>query len=76
MTVAFAGSGGKTTAIFQIARELLQQKKHRVDNLTEANETVIVTTTTHFGSSQISLSDKHQILDTNQVFDDHDPTQS
>ena len=70
MTVALAGSGGKTTAIFLIARELLDRKKNTGEDLPEANQTVIVTTTTHFGISQISLADKHWILDPNQVFKD------
>jgi molybdenum cofactor cytidylyltransferase len=44
-TVAFVGAGGKTTAIFQLARELIQP--------------VLVTTTTHLGEWQIPLADHH-----------------
>ncbi len=70
MTIAFAGSGGKTTAIFQIARELLVRNINSAEILPEENKTVIVTTTTHFGISQISLADKHLILEPDQVFND------
>jgi molybdenum cofactor cytidylyltransferase len=70
ITVAFAGSGGKTTAIFQIARELLEGKNKSGDNRPVIIEPVIVTTTTHFGISQISLADKHLIADTEQGFNE------
>ncbi len=42
---AFVGAGGKTTAIFQLARELAPP--------------VVVTTTTHLGVWQIPLADHH-----------------
>ena len=45
--VAFIGAGGKTTAIFQLARQL--------------EGPVIVTATTHLGVWQIPLADKHII---------------
>ena len=45
--VAFIGAGGKTTAMFQLAREL--------------SPPVIVTSTTHLGTWQISLADHHFI---------------
>jgi molybdenum cofactor cytidylyltransferase len=51
--VAFAGSGGKTTAIFQVAREMNGNK----------DQTVIVTTTTHFGVWQVPLADRHIVAD-------------
>lgn len=44
---AVAGAGGKTTALFQIARQFTGP--------------VIVTTTTHFGEWQIPLADRHII---------------
>ena len=47
--IAFAGAGGKTTAIFQLARELASP--------------VIVTATTHLGIWQIPLADKHIIAE-------------
>ena len=45
--IAFVGAGGKTTAIFQLARELPPP--------------VLVTTTTHLGAWQIPLADHHII---------------
>src|SRR5512135_2482526 len=45
-TVAFVGAGGKTTAMFQLARDLPPP--------------VLVTTSTHLGNWQISLADQHQ----------------
>ena len=47
-TIAFVGAGGKTTALFQLAREL--------------NGPVIVTATTHLGAWQIPLADSHIIV--------------
>ena len=49
--VAFTGAGGKTTAVFRLARELL-----------EVSVTVLVTTTTHFGVDQLQLGDRHLAL--------------
>jgi molybdenum cofactor cytidylyltransferase len=43
--VAFTGAGGKSTALFQLAREL--------------SPTVVVTATTHLGAWQISAADYH-----------------
>jgi molybdenum cofactor cytidylyltransferase len=45
--IAFVGAGGKTTALFQLAREF--------------SPPVIVTATTHIGSWQIPLADRHII---------------
>lgn len=50
--LSFAGSGGKTTALFQLARQFLEQKKCSV---------VYVTATSHLGVSQIPLADHHII---------------
>jgi molybdenum cofactor cytidylyltransferase len=47
--VAFVGAGGKSTAMFQLAREL--------------KPPVLVTTTTHLGIWQIPLADEHIIAD-------------
>jgi len=47
--IAFVGAGGKTTALFQLARELKQP--------------VIVTATTHLGAWQTSLADHHIIAE-------------
>ena len=54
--VAFVGAGGKTTAMFKVARELAP---------------CIVTTTTHLGAWQADLADQHIIIskaeDVNQL---------
>ena len=47
--IAFVGAGGKTTAVFQLARELTPP--------------VLVTSTTHFGFWQIPLADKHIVAE-------------
>lgn len=44
-TVAFIGSGGKTTALFQLARQM--------------ESPIIVTATTHLGAWQTALADRH-----------------
>jgi len=49
-SIAFVGAGGKTTAMFQLAREL--------------GGKVIVTATTHLGAWQIPLADRHIIAET------------
>jgi molybdenum cofactor cytidylyltransferase len=51
-SIAFVGAGGKTTALFRAARELLP-----VSGEEGQNKTVIVTTTTHFGHWQAGLAD-------------------
>lgn len=50
--LSFVGSGGKTTALFQLALQLLNQKK-----------LILVTATTHLGTWQTSLADHHIIAD-------------
>lgn len=50
--IAFIGSGGKTTVIFELAREV--------------KKTAVVTTTTHLGEWQIELADKH-IVDQDEL---------
>ncbi|MGE5073937.1 MAG: selenium cofactor biosynthesis protein YqeC [Anaerolineae bacterium] len=47
-TAAFVGAGGKTTAMFQLARELPAP--------------VLITTTTHLGAWQVALADQHVIF--------------
>lgn len=47
--VSFAGAGGKTTVLFQLAREMT------------VRSTVIVTATTHLGEWQTPLADRHII---------------
>jgi molybdenum cofactor cytidylyltransferase len=50
-TISLVGAGGKTTALFQLARQYLAAK----------NKKVFVTTTTHLGAWQISNADHHVI---------------
>ena len=50
--MAFVGAGGKTTALFKAARELLNPRGNET-----TNNTVLVTTTTHFGSWQREYAD-------------------
>jgi len=54
--VAFIGAGGKTTAMFQLARQLPTP--------------VIVTATSHLGVWQIPFADKHLITDTPTALED------
>jgi molybdenum cofactor cytidylyltransferase len=56
-TIAFVGAGGKTTGIFQLARELPPP--------------VLVTTTTHLGAWQVSLADHHIITQNISNLDEH-----
>jgi len=51
-SIAFVGAGGKTTAIFQLAREL--------------GTKAIVTATSHLGVWQISLADRHVVVESPQ----------
>ena len=44
--VAFTGAGGKTTALFRLGRDLLEE-----------HDSVFVTTTTHLGQTQLKLAD-------------------
>jgi molybdenum cofactor cytidylyltransferase len=50
--IAFAGAGGKSTAMFQLARELQSQIVNR-------QSSIIITATTHLGVWQIPLADRH-----------------
>jgi molybdenum cofactor cytidylyltransferase len=52
--IAFVGAGGKTTAMFQLARDMLKQG---------GAMTVIVTATSHLGVWQIPLADIHIIAE-------------
>ncbi len=54
--IAFIGAGGKTTAMFQLARQLSQP--------------VIVTATSHLGVWQIRLADQHLIAETEMALSD------
>ena len=55
--IAFVGAGGKTTALFHLAREL-----------TSSEGPVIVTATTHLHIDQIKLADSHWIVEKPEDF--------
>jgi molybdenum cofactor cytidylyltransferase len=48
--LALVGAGGKTTALFQLARQLLARPQVR---------SVLITASTHLSTSQLSLADRH-----------------
>ena len=50
-TVSLVGAGGKTTALFQLAKDLTRN----------GSSAVIVTATTHLGEWQVTLADRHII---------------
>jgi molybdenum cofactor cytidylyltransferase len=54
---SLVGAGGKTTALFQLARELQSQIVNRKSS--------IITTTTHLGAWQVSQADRHLIVTEN-----------
>src|SRR5512142_2636997 len=54
--IAFAGAGGKTTALFQLARQL--------------SSPVIVTATSHLGAWQFDLADQHIMTDSSTPLED------
>lgn len=56
-TIAFVGAGGKTTAMFQLARELQSKNVNR-------KTTIVITATTHLGVWQIPLADHHLVAET------------
>ena len=56
--IAVIGSGGKTTTIFRLARELISPAPH-IKNY----QSVIVTATTHMAVDEINLSDVNFIVE-------------
>jgi len=58
-SIAFVGAGGKTTAMFQLARDL--------------DSPIIVTATTHLGAWQIPLADVHIILTKPEELENFNP---
>jgi len=56
--MAFVGAGGKTTAMFQLARQL--------------RPPVIVITTTHLTIAQIALADAHFVVESQSNLSAHD----
>jgi len=62
ITVAAVGAGGKTSALFQLARDWLSMPQGPV--------AVILTATSHLGEWQIPLADRHLIAQTPADLDD------
>jgi len=71
-SIAFVGAGGKTTAIFLLARELQSQIENRKLVLSEAcperrrrveTSAIIVTAASHLGAWQIPLADHHIVAE-------------
>jgi molybdenum cofactor cytidylyltransferase len=68
--VSFVGAGGKTTAIFQLAREIAN---HNPVTLAPYASADVVTATTHLGAWQTRFADHHIIA--NEPNDIHLPTE-
>jgi molybdenum cofactor cytidylyltransferase len=71
--LAFVGSGGKSSALFRLARELIS----RGSGLEGRDQTVLCTTSTHLALEQLDLADKHIVLDRPEdldVFDRNIPS--
>jgi molybdenum cofactor cytidylyltransferase len=68
-TLAFVGAGGKTTALFTLARELI-----KTGEVASHYSTVLVTSTTHLGSWQAKLAD--HIFEVNSEVDVFKTTQN
>src|SRR5689334_14192790 len=56
--IAFVGAGGKTTALFLLAKELSK------------NSPVVVTASSHLGEWQIAFADKHLVLESSGALND------
>jgi molybdenum cofactor cytidylyltransferase len=65
-SIAFVGAGGKTTAVFQLARELTQ---HPTLGL---QPPIIITATSHLGTWQTSLADHHIVAESLANVIDHE----
>ncbi len=61
--IAFVGAGGKTIALFTLARELVE-----TPGVGDKN-TVLVTTSTHLGVTQAAQADHHRIVATEEDLD-------
>jgi molybdenum cofactor cytidylyltransferase len=61
--VALVGSGGKTTALFQLARELTAPPSALPSSSFLFRPSSFVTSTTHLGAWQASLADRHFIAE-------------
>src|SRR5262245_16345836 len=60
-SIAFTGAGGKTTAMFQLAREFSKQWP------------VILTASSHLGMWQVPLADKHMIAESPETLKNLQP---
>ena len=58
--VAFTGAGGKTTAMFQLARQMLYDRRTHGAGC----PAVLVSVTTHLATQQLDLGDNHHIIST------------
>ena len=59
--IAFIGAGGKTTAMFQLARALSKEQE----------KVVIVTATSHLGSWQIPFADMHIAAESSAILEEN-----
>jgi molybdenum cofactor cytidylyltransferase len=59
--LALVGAGGKTTALFQLARELTTPSSALRPSFSSLHPCVLVTATTHLHANQIELADSHWI---------------
>lgn len=62
--LALVGAGGKTSALFQLARELLE-----TPNEPSHKKAVLVTATTHLATNQLLLADHHFTIHTPEDFE-------
>ena len=62
--IALVGAGGKTSALFQLARELLETPSEPPHK-----KAVLVTATTHLATNQLILSDHHFSIHTPEEFE-------
>src|SRR5258706_518378 len=56
--ITFIGAGGKTTALFLLAKELSK------------NSPVVVTASSHLGEWQIAFADKHLVVESSETLND------
>jgi molybdenum cofactor cytidylyltransferase len=59
--ISLAGAGGKTTALFQLARQISNRGRPSGPGNHAGKAAAVVTSTTHLGTWQIPLADKHII---------------
>ncbi len=63
-SIALVGSGGKSSALFQLARQLIgDNQKKEGPHLRPPHPGVIVTATTHLGAWQLPLADTHLVAE-------------